>query len=324
MTPNTRPPQPQPVLTPLSPSAIFLVLTIRPHGEETVRGLLADLGDLQKAVGFRNPDAQLACVTGIGSAAWDRLFPGPGPRHLHPFQAIKGEKHEAPATQGDLLFHIRARQFDLCFDLASLLVGRLAGAADVAEEVHGFRYFDARDLLGFVDGTANPIGDDAVDAALIGDEDPLFRGGSYAVTQKYLHAVPEWNTLTVEQQENIIGRTKLDNIELTDAIPSHVTINTIEDADGTEHDIVRDNMPFGRVGSDEYGTYFIGYVADPAVIERMLQRMFVGEPPGNYDRILDFSTAVSGSLFFIPSATMLDVPPSGASLGGDQGTHPPQ
>lgn len=299
-------PQPQAVLRPLSSAAILLVVTIRPGGEATVQGLLADLGDLQKAVGFRNTDAQLSCVTSIGSAAWDRLFTGPRPAHLHPFRPVTGVKYDAPATPGDLLFHIRARRFDLCFALASLITERLTGAADVVDEVHGFRLFDNRDLLGFVDGTASPTG--AAAEALIGDEDPAFQGGSYVMVQKYLHDLDRWNALPVEEQERIMGRTKLDNVELTDAVPSHVTINTIVDANGVEHDIVRDNMPFGRVGSGEFGTYYIGYVANPAIMERMLERMFIGDPPGMYDRILDVSTAVTGCLFFVPTADFLDDP----------------
>ena len=301
-------PQPQPILTSLSAAAIFLVMTIRAGGEAAARDLLADLGDLQKAVGFRSPDGQLACVAGIGSDAWSRLFNGPRPEHLHPFRPISGARHDAPATPGDLLFHIRARRFDLCFAMARLIAERLDGAADVVDEVHGFRYFDARDFLGFVDGTANPIGADAVDAAIVDDSDLLFRGGSYVIVQKYLHDLDRWNALTVEEQERVIGRSKLDNVELTDAVPSHVTLNTITDANGVEHDIVRDNMPFGRVGSGEFGTYFIGYAADPSVIEEMLQRMFVGHPPGTYDRILDVTTAVTGGLFIAPSVDILENP----------------
>lgn len=300
-------PQPQPVLNPLSSAAIFLVLTIRSGGEASVRQLLADLGDLQKTVGFRNAHAELSCVAGIGSDAWDRLFGDPRPAHLHPFRAIAGARHNAPATSGDLLFHIRAKQFDLCFELAAMLTRRLAGSADVVDEVHGFRYFDARDLLGFVDGTANPLGRDAERAALIADGS-LFEGGSYVIVQKYLHDLTRWNRLSVEEQERIIGRTKLDNVERDDDGPSHVTLNTIVDENGIEHDILRDNMPFGAVGTQEFGTYFIGYAADPSITEEMLQHMFVGNPPGTYDRILDVSTPVTGCLFFVPSADFLDDP----------------
>ena len=174
--------------------------------------------------------------------------------------------------------------------------------------MHGFRYFDDRDLLGFVDGTENPADQAAIDAALIGAEDAAFAGGSYVIVQKYLHDLAGWNALSTEAQERIIGRTKLSDIELDDAVkpPSaHNALTTIVE-DGKEVKIVRDNMPFGSVAKGEFGTYFIGYARSPRTIEQMLENMFVGRPPGNYDRLLDFSRAVSGSLFFAPSATFLD------------------
>lgn len=300
---------PQPVLAPLTKAAIFLVLTIREGGEAAVHALLPDIAALQRAVGFRNTRADLTCITGIGALAWDRLFAVPRPARLHPFLPIEGVRYNAPATPGDLLFHIRAKRADMCFALAALLTERLTGVADVVDEVHGFRYFDARDLLGFVDGTENPTGAAAAAAAIVGEEDATFQGGSYVIIQKYLHDLAKWNAMPVEEQERIIGRTKLDNVELDDPGPSHVTLNTITDPDGTEHDIVRDNMPFGRVGSGEFGTFFIGYAANPEIVERMLQRMYLGDPPGSYDRILDVSTPVTGSLYAVPPADFFDNPP---------------
>ncbi len=306
------PPVAQPVLTPLTASAVILVLTIDGGGESVVRDLLADLSGLARTVGFRSPDGALAVVVGVGSAAWDRLFAGSRPADLHPFQALEGARHRAVATPGDLLFHIRAATMDLCWELASLVVGRLAGVIRVVDEVHGFKYFDERDLLGFVDGTENPTGPAAEAAATIGAEDPPFAGGSYVMVQKYLHDMAAWDALTVEEQERVIGRSKLSNVEMDDdAKPtnSHVALNTVIEPDGTQRQILRENMPFGTLGTGEFGTYFVGYAANPSVTELMLQRMFFGDPPGNYDRILDFSTAVTGSLFFVPTADFLDDPP---------------
>ncbi len=306
----------QPILTPLTEAAIFLVLTIDEGREDEVRSLLEDLSGLRRSVGFRIPDGGLSVVTGIGSAMWDRLFGGPRPAELHPFVPLDGGRHRAPSTPGDLLFHLRASSMDLCFELAAKINDRLRGAATVVDETHGFRYFERRDLLGFVDGTENPEDEEAVAAALVGDEDPDFRGGSYVIVQKYLHDLSTWNSISVEEQERAIGRTKLDDIELDDATKpanSHVALTSIEDEDGEERQIVRANMPFGSLGADEFGTYFIGYAATPDVTEEMLRNMFLGNPPGNYDRILDFSTAVTGSLFFCPSAEMLDdLPPAPA------------
>jgi porphyrinogen peroxidase len=313
----------QPVLTPLTASAVILVLAIDDGGESAVNDLLADLSGLARTVGFRSPEGGLAVVAGIGSTAWDRLFAGPRPAELHPFQALDGGRHQAVATPGDLLFHIRAATMDLCWELASLLVGRLAGAATVLDEVHGFKYFDERDLLGFVDGTENPSGPAAETAVTIGSEDATFAGGSYLIVQKYLHDIDAWNALTVEEQELVIGRAKLSNVEMDDDVKpsnSHVALSTIVEPDGTQRQILRDNMPFGSLRGGEFGTYFIGYAATPSVTELMLRRMFLGDPPGNYDRILDFSTAVTGSLFFVPSAELLDDPPPLPGTGGDSTT----
>jgi putative iron-dependent peroxidase len=302
----------QPVLTPLTASAVIVVMTIAEGGESVVHDLLADLSGLARTVSFRSPPGGLAVVAGVGSAAWDRLFAGPRPVELHPFEALDGGRHQAVATPGDLLFHIRAATMDLCWELASLVVGRLAGAATVADEVHGFKYFDERDLLGFVDGTENPTGVAADAAVTIGAEDPAFAGGSYVIVQKYLHDMAAWDALTVEDQERAIGRAKLSNVEMADDVKpsnSHVALNTIVEPDGTQRQILRENMPFGSLGAGEFGTYFIGYAATPSVTELMLQRMFLGDPPGNYDRILDFSTAVTGTLFFVPTTDFLDDPP---------------
>src|SRR5882757_3379144 len=317
--------EPQALLTPLTDTAIFLVLTVDPGAEDEVRDLLTDVAGLTRSVGFRIPEGALTCVVGIGSALWDRLFDGPRPAELHPFKKVVGSRHVAVATPGDLLFHLRARRMDLCFELAGQLMDRLAGKVTLADEVQGFKYFDERDLLGFVDGTENPTGFAAKNAVLIGEEDPDFAGGSYVIVQKYLHDLSAWNALPVEEQERAIGRTKLSDIELADDIKpanSHVALNTIVDDDGKERQIVRYNMPFGSLGAREFGTYFIGYARSPDVLERMLTNMFVGNPPGNYDRVLDFSTAVTGNLFFVPTADFLDDPPTATTAAASTTDHP--
>jgi putative iron-dependent peroxidase len=306
-------PLPQPVVSPLTQAAVFLVVTINPGGEDVVRDLLPDLSGIGRSVGFRIPEGELQVVVGIGSDAWDRLFAGPRPRELHRFRELSGPRHHAPATPGDLLFHIRANRMDLCFEFAAQVMKRLRGAVEVADEVQGFRYFDERDLIGFVDGTESPGGEAGRLATTISaDDDPDYAGGSYVIVQKYLHDMDVWNALSVEEQERVIGRTKLDDIELPDDVKptnSHVALNTITGPDGEQRQIVRANMPFGNPGQGEFGTYYIGYAATPSVTEEMLVNMFIGRPPGNTDRILDFSTAVTGTLFFVPSADFLDDPP---------------
>ena len=301
---------PQPVATALTRAAIFLVVTIKKDQKHqpAIRSVCSDLSALVRSVGFREIDGSLSCVMGFGSDAWDHLFGEPRPAELHPFHEIRAEGRVANATPGDLLFHIRANRMDLCFELETEIMGRLGAAVSPVDEVQGFRYFDSRDLIGFVDGTENPKGQAAVDAVLIGDEDPTFASGSYVIVQKYLHDLVGWDAVPTEQQERIVGRTKLNDIELDDSVKptyAHNALTTIVE-DGKEIKILRDNMPFGHAAQGEFGTYFIGYSRSPRTIEKMLQNMFVGNPPGNYDRLLDFSRAVTGNLFFVPSATFLD------------------
>jgi putative iron-dependent peroxidase len=300
----------QAVLSSLTRSAIFLVVTINPGSEnrDTMRSLCGDLAALVRAVDFRNLEGGLSCIMGFGSDAWDRLFGAPRPAELHSFREIRAGERHAVSTPGDLLFHIRARQMDLCFELASQIMARIGNAVSTVDEVQGFRYFDDRDLMGFVDGTENPRGEAAMDAVLIGEEDAVFAEGSYVIVQKYLHDLNAWNALSTEAQERIIGRTKLSDIELDDSVKptsAHNALTTIVE-NGKEIKILRDNMPFGQPGHGEFGTYFIGYSRSPRTIEQMLENMFVGRPAGNYDRILDFSRAVTGNLFFVPSATFLE------------------
>ena len=322
-----------------SAAGIFLVLLIAPGREPDVRDGLAEVGGIRRSVGFRVPEAQLGCVVGLGSDAWDRLYPGlPRPSALHRLPVYDGPVHSAPSTPGDVLFHIRAQRMDLCFELAQRLTEHLGDAATVIDEVHGFRSFDERDLLGFVDGTENPEGEGAFDAVLVTEEqDPGFAGFSYVVVQKYMHDLTAWDALTIEEQERVIGRTKLSDLEMSDDVKppdSHIALNVIEDERGEEQDILRFNLPFGAVGTREFGTYFIGYVNDPAVIEQMLENMFHGTVDAAYDRILDFSTAVTGNLFVVPTVDWLEGPPpprdgdaqarvdAGDAVGGSDGSAP--
>ena len=319
--------EPQAVLTPLTEAAIFLVAVLSPgtgsgaepdggspaaardESIQTVRDLCGDLAGLVRAVGMREPKAYLTCVTGIGHRIWDRLGGDRRPAGLHEFREFRAPGRYAVSTPGDLLFHIRAARMDLCYELASQIMFRAGRALTVVDEVHGFRYFDSRDVIGFVDGTENPAGTAAERAVLIGSEDSEFAGGSYVIVQKYLHDLAAWNAVPTEEQEGIIGRGKLSDIELTDDVkPSfaHNALTTILDDDGEEVQIVRDNMPFGTPGRGEYGTYFIGYSRSPDPTEQMMRNMFIGSPEGNYDRLLDFSQAVTGGLFFVPSQPLLE------------------
>lgn len=338
MPPNTAQDLAQEILAPPAKAAIFLTLTVNDGAEPDVRDALGNVAALTRAVSFRIPEGQLTCVTAIGAHLWERMYEVPAPALLHPFAPVVGRQHQAVSTAGDLFFHLRATRLDLCFELCHQLMRSLSGLVEPFDEVHGFRYWDERDLLGFVDGTESPqLNHLAAPVALVGAEDPAYTGGSYVVVQKYLHDLASWETLPVAEQERIIGREKLSDIELPDEVKpsnSHVAATSIVDPDGTARQIVRDNMPFGNVAAGEFGTYFIGYTADPRIVERMLHRMFIGEPPGNTDRILEFSTPVTGGLFFAPAAAFLEsaasaptartagTRPSGSPAGGRSAPSP--
>ncbi len=301
--------QPQAIDAPLTASAAFLVLTVGTDDAAiaTARSVLASTGDLIKDIRIRLSSGLFSCNVGIGHRVWGPLTGQPAPLELKPFQEIKGATHTAVSTSGDLLYHIRAEKMDVIIEFEKILLEAFGDAVTPVDDVAGFRYFDGRDLLEFVDGTANPDGLDLPADTIVGAEDPAHAGGSYVVIQKYLHDLAAWRAQTVETQQAIIGRTKFDNVELPDATEgqkAHKTLCTIEDADG-EHDILRDNMPFAVPGSGVYGTYFIGYSRRLWVIEKMLERMFIGDPPPLHDRILDYSRAVTGVTFFAPSRGFL-------------------
>jgi porphyrinogen peroxidase len=301
--------EPQTIDAPLSAAAAFLIIVVKDDEASLakVRDVLGQTEDLVKDLRVRTESGLFTCNVGLSHRAWGPITGKPAPKELRPFKEVKGDKHTAVATEGDLLYHIRAESMGVIVEFEKLVLEAFGGAVTAIDDVAGFRYFDGRDLLEFVDGTANPDGLELPAATIVGDEDPAYAGGSYVVIQKYLHDMAGWRAQQVETQEAIIGRRKFDNTELPDATEgqkSHKTLCTIEDEQG-EHGILRDNMPFANPGRGEYGTYFIGYCRYLWVIEKMLERMFVGDPPPLHDRILDFSRATAGVTFFAPSRKFL-------------------
>ena len=293
-------------------NALFMVfgLTAGNEAAEKVKELCGSFAVLVKSMRNRFPEAEVSAVMGFGANAWGRLFPElPRPKELEVFKEIKGEKYTAVSTPGDLFFHIRAKRRDVCYELASLISNALQGAVEHIDEVHGFRYFDGRAIIGFVDGTENPDSDEAYGYAAVGNEEPFFKGGSYAFVQKYIHDMNKWNNLPTEEQEKVVGRRKYNDLELSDDEKpqnAHNAVTNITDEEGEELKIVRANMPFANPAKGEFGTYFIGYAGTFTTTRRMLENMFIGDPIGNSDRLLDFSTAVTGTLFFVPTFDLLE------------------
>ena len=312
----------QPVIAPHTSAVLSLVVTMNagPACDAAVRALCGDLAGLVRAVGFRDLDGRLSCVMAFGSDAWDRLFGAPRPKELHPFREIRGQ-HHAPATPGDIPFMSAPRAWTCA---SSWRPRSWRGWAMPSRRPTRCRASSTSTIATCWDSSMawripRPA---AIDAAIIGEEDAAFAGGSYAIVQKYLHDLAAWNAVPVERQERIVGRTKLDGIELDDAVKptsAHNALTTIEE-NGEELKIVRAGTPFGEVGKGEFGTYFIGYARSPRRMEQMIESMFVGKPPGNYDRLLDFSRAVTGTLFFVPTATFLeDVAPGPAASSPTEG-----
>ncbi|GAA1481965.1 Dyp-type peroxidase [Gordonia sinesedis] len=306
---------PQTIITRKTRAAVFIVMVINEGGEDAVRDMLADFPSRHNSVASRDPEAALSGIVSIGSDAWDRLFTGPRPRELRPFTPYVGEVHTAPATPGDILLHIKSDRMDMCYELGRLAMEMVGDAVTVVDETHGFRYWDLRDLIGFVDGTENPVGPAAVETITVTDDDPVFAGGSYVAIQRYITDLAAWDAITVAEQEAAIGRTKMDNVEFPDDVKpsnSHIALNVVENAQGEQIDVLRDNMPYGdAAGTGDRGTFYIAYSASPDVTEEMLRKMFIGDPPGNYDRLLDFTTAVTGAQFYAPTIDFLeDLPPA--------------
>src|SRR5215470_16560816 len=291
-------------------SAVFLTLCIGPAEADAmrVREVCALVPTLVRSVGRRDATAELSCVVALGADTWERLVPGRGrPKQLHAFRALSDGPRTAPATEGDVFLHVRAERRDFCHELVRLMMGQLGNSVRVVDETHGFAYMDNRDLIGFVDGTENPDGQARVLWTIVGDEDADHAGGSYVTVQRYVTDFAKWGSVPTEEQERVIGRTKADDVELDDdacPISAHKARTTIVRGDGEEQKIVRHNLVWGT--STEAGTFFIAYARDLSVTEEMLQRMFVADAAGVYDRLLDFSRPVTGAHFFAPSLELLE------------------
>jgi porphyrinogen peroxidase len=300
-------PTPQPGVLPAGGAhAYFLTFIVADDAERTaLNKTIRDVLPSARALATKVKRAKLLCTLGIGSELWDRLSPTRRPAGLRSFRAVNANGRVAPATGGDLFLQITSDRHDLNLDLAMGLVRQLESMATMTEEIHGFRYRDSRDLTGFIDGTENPKGKARALAALIGDEDRSFGGGSYVAAQRYVHDLEQWQRLDDREQEQIIGRTKRGSVELSKAKKpktAHISRVVIE-RDGTELQILRQSYPWGTVR--EAGLYFAAYTKSLDVFDLMLARMMGTTGDGLHDRLMEFSRAVTGATFFVPSLETL-------------------
>lgn len=287
--------------------AIFITLNVERSEDavKQIRNVLAHCLSLETDFRNRYPQADLHLTVAVGSHYWDTYSPEARPAELTSFPRISAEQ-SAPDTPADLLLHIRSERHDLNYELAGRVVAMLGDSAQLVEEIHGFRYLDNRDLTGFVDGTENPEGEHRAEVALVGKEDIPFAGGSYIHLQRYEHDLEAWNRIQVKQQEDIIGRTKADNIEYASADKpafSHTKRTSLKDSEGRSVEILRHSMPYGDL--KRKGLLFASFASSPQPFTLMLESMIRGDDEGHTDHLLKYTRAVTGQSFFAPSIAFL-------------------
>lgn len=244
-------------------------------------------------------------VMGIRPSLWTGLRGADAPDNCNDFQTIHGiDGRVAPSTQNDFWIWIHSHSHDINYDAALKFHERVRERAQLQVDVCGFVRRENRDLTGFVDGSANPKGEDIFNAALV-PEDHRGSAGSFALTQRWVHDLTAFNKLSTSEQEAVIGRTKADSIELEgDAMPedSHVSRTDVK-IDGEAYKIYRRSVPYGNIA--EHGLFFVAFACEQKRIQVQLERMFGIWKDGLHDRLIHFSTAVSGSYWFVPSTDEL-------------------
>jgi putative iron-dependent peroxidase len=276
------------------------------HLEFDLRPDATDDAIVEALHGLREPPVTAGgsnIVVGFGAALWRRLNPDDAPSELGPFEAIEGDGRSAPATQHDLWVWTHGTGEDVELDVARAVVAVLTPVATLAAEQPCFVYLDSRDLTGFIDGTENPPVEEAFDVALVPDARPG-AAGAFVLAQRWVHDLDRFHAQKREEQENTIGRTKPDSVELDDKPPTAHIARVVIEEDGEELELYRRSVPYGRVG--ELGLYFLAFSADPSRFTKMLHRMFGLTGDGLHDHLTDFTTPVSGAHYFAPSLDALD------------------
>ncbi|WP_447408934.1 Dyp-type peroxidase [Weissella confusa] len=285
----------------------FVVLKLKRENLAADQEAIAEFADrsqaIERSMMIRAADANLKVSIGFSRTAWDYLFPNATvPKQLETYTTLTGPEYSMPASEGDIFLHVRAGDEAVVYEVVRQFMVFLDPIATVLDETKGFRYFEGRAIIGFIDGTEAPAEFEAADYALVGEEDPAYINGSYAFAQKWLHDMDFWGKMKTEEQEKAVGRHKFDDLELDDGEKFHNAHNVAAkiEVDGEEQKIVRMNVPFSDPATGKTGTYFIGYSRYWSVTKAMLQQMV-----DMSDFLLTFSTIQSGQLFFIPSRDTL-------------------
>jgi putative iron-dependent peroxidase len=298
----------QSVILPLpSDHARFIVLRLKDLTLPELKEKIEDLLDTRDRLITQHPNAEIKTAIAFGPELWAKLYAQSpsGFKQLDPMQGA----FEMPVVPADVLIHIASQRSDICFTLSQAFFDGIQDKVEVLDERVCFRYFDGRDLTGFIDGTENPqFPDDRAETALLAEDAGIFADGSFVFAQRYIHDLDKWKRLKVDAQENVMGRSKLESIEMDDDVKpenAHIARVVIEDDKGEEMEILRHSLPYGD-GKGEQGLFFIAYTKNLGIIDDMLKHMFGTTGDGIHDRLLHFVTAVDGAYFFAPSEELLE------------------
>lgn len=298
----------QSVILPLpSDHARFILIRLKDLSIEQLKQQINALLSTRDRLITQHPHAEIKTAVAFGKNLWSKLY-STTPNGLRTLSPIHGA-FPMPAVEADILLHIASARADICFALSQAFFEGISDQVDVIDERVCFRNFDGRDLTGFIDGTENPqFKDDRAEVALLDVSNDEFSDGSFVFTQRYVHDLETWKRLKVDAQEHVIGRTKLESIELDDDVKpenAHVARTVVEDEEGEEMEILRHSLPYGD-GRGEQGLFFIAYTNNLNIIDQMLERMFGTSGDGIHDRLLHFVKPVDGAYFFAPSDELLD------------------
>ena len=298
----------QSVILPLpSDHARFIVLRLKNLSIEDFKERLKQLFTTRDRLITQHPNAQIKTAVAFGPELWSKLYEQ-APAGFKQLEPIQGS-FNMPVVPADVLIHIASARADICFALSQSFFEGIRDQVEVLDERVCFRYFDGRDITGFIDGTENPqFPDDRAEVALLGEDTGIFQDGSFIFAQRYAHNLDKWKKLKVDAQEQVMGRTKLESIELEDEVKpanAHIARTVVEDEEGEEMEILRHSLPYGD-GRGDQGLFFIAYTKDLKIIDAMLVRMFGTSGDGIHDRLLHFVTPMDGAYYFAPSEELLE------------------
>ena len=298
----------QSVILPLpSNHARFIVLNLKNLSIDGLKEQLNALLSTRDLLISQHPDSEIKTSIAFGPELWAKLH-HQTPQGFKQLEPIQGA-FNMPVAPADVLIHLASARSDLCFAMSQSFFAGIQDQVDVLDERVCFRYLDGRDLTGFIDGTENPqFPDNRAETALLGEDAGIFADGSFVFAQRYAHNLDKWKRLKVDAQENVIGRSKLESIEMDDDVKpkdAHIARVVIEDDKGEELEILRHSLPYGD-GKGEQGLFFIAYTKNLTIIDNMLEHMFGTSGDGVHDRLLHFVTPIDGAYFFAPNEEVLE------------------